>query len=250
MVRAQQPGMRVTEIGHAAEGGVTEANWGRADVLVKPNTAHPNVVVNEYLANRLALALGVPVPVGDIWMDGEGDPHWVVAAVRDRGVDLPPPTDTSLLRVPEELRAMMVCFDTLILNDDRHAENVLVSPAGKAWLIDHDQSLFCESPRDGRVAFIRARRQQRWSDSGALWRAARPSHAAIHAAASKMRLLAVDVVSEASDYLRGRRLMTLEDRGALLAVLTWRRDNLLRLVDRRAVRYTEVELDGFMEPGR
>lgn len=235
---AQQPGLRITGLAGVALDGVTEARWGQAEVLVKTVAAHPNVVVNEYIANRLAIALGIPVPLGDIATDDAGVPVWAVAAIRDRGFDMPPPSAAILQQVPESMRAKMVCFDALIQNDDRSDENILVGSAGHAWLIDHDQSLFCD--RTDRTAFLSARRDQPWNDFGRLWRLAPPTPQAVIDAAAHLRGMSVDVIHEATSQLRRRSLINAAEQESLVDFVTHRRDNIHRLVDPSAIQSVEV----------
>jgi hypothetical protein len=225
--------MRVTSLAGHTMDGVTEARWGQAEVLVKTNRIHPNVVVNEYIANRLAVILGVPVPLGDLSFDGDNEPQWVVAAVRDRGIDLPPPSAAILRRVPEPTRAKMVCFDALIQNDDRTDENILVGSSGEAWLIDHDQSLFTD--RRDRAPFLNARRDQRWLDSGRLWRLAPPSTDHVLAAATRMASMNIEAVEEILGHLRNHSLIEKIEQDAVIDFIHHRRDNIHRLVDRMAV---------------
>ncbi|RPF22641.1 hypothetical protein EDD34_3310 [Myceligenerans xiligouense] len=225
--------MRVTSLEGVAVDGVTEARWGTADVLVKSNRAHANVVVNEYLANRMAGALGVPVPLGDLWFDGNKEPHWVVAVVRDRGIDLPPPSAAIMRKVPEAVRARMVCFDALIQNDDRTDENILVGQSGEAWLIDHDQSLFTDNP--DRARFLNARRDQGWRDFGRLWRLAPPRAEAVHVVADQMASLSIDAIVQYTGHLRSSALLSKPEQEAAVDFIRHRRDNIHRLVDPVAV---------------
>ncbi|QHO90172.1 hypothetical protein CWT12_00840 [Actinomyces sp. 432] len=125
-------------------GGSNGSQWGRAQVLVKYNTAdNPNIVVNEYIANRIAIALGIPTPLGDLWFDpSAGEPAWVVAEIGEPGNHFPPPQEAALRSIPEKTRALMEAFDALIYNTDRHEENILADNDGHAWVVDHDGALF------------------------------------------------------------------------------------------------------------
>ena len=81
----RMPGMTVTYLIPIHEddpGGSTDSQRGRAHVLVKHSTAeNPNVVINEYISNRIAVALGIPTPLGDLWKVILGV-SWVISGRR------------------------------------------------------------------------------------------------------------------------------------------------------------------------
>lgn len=130
--------------------GTTDSQWGTADVLVKASNLpeHPHVVVNEFICNRLAVALGLPCPAGDIWVDADGVAHWVSLEIKKGGITLAPPTRAIVRRLPEFDRALIVYFDAMIGNPDRTEENILAASRGRYWLIDHDMALFGDMTGD------------------------------------------------------------------------------------------------------
>lgn len=251
MPRRLLPGMRIVQLGVPSEDGATEARWAEAEVLVKDNSAHANVVVNEFLANRLAVAVGVPVPMGDLWIDDTGRPHWVIAAIKDRGFDLPPPSETEMALVPEATRGLMVAFDAWILNPDRHESNVLADGAGHAWLIDHDQALLGEMAAEARVDGLRTLHERPHRDTGGVWAgSARPERAAVTAGALRIRSAPSAVLERAASEARRVGLLDAPAAAAVTAMLSARRENLSRLLDPSTMAPTVMSLEGVLEvPG-
>lgn len=153
MRRSNLPGILVTSLTPNIDReflGTTDSQWGTADVLVKASNLpeHPHVVVNEFICNRLAMALGLPCPAGDIWIDVDGVAHWVSLEIKKGGITLAPPTRSTVRRLPEFDRALIVYFDAMIGNPDRTEENILSTSRGRYWLIDHDMALFGDMTGD------------------------------------------------------------------------------------------------------
>lgn len=230
---AHRPGLRVTLRGEPEITGTTDAVWGQAEVLIKKDcTESPNLVVNEFIANRLAQAIGLPVPAGDIWFDDDTTLHWVIAAVRDRGRTLPPSLIQDVERVDDDLRALMYCFDALINNIDRHEDNILVDSKGNAWLIDHDQALFGNIPRETRAKGLLSTRDRPFTDPGHLWSGpAAPSPAAVLGAVQQIQLLPRQALTAPCRDARARGLITDLERRALDRYLSHRQSNIRSLLD-------------------
>ncbi len=222
------PGMQVVERGGPGD-GTTDSWWGRAEVLVKHNGDHPNVVVNEFVCNRLALLLGLPTSLGDIWIDEDGIRHWVCAAVRSNGTELPPASPDALLRVDPELRAGVVVFDIWVHNTDRSEENLLSDRKGNLWLIDHEKALFGDIRVD-RGQGISSTRDRRDGFS-ALLEEAPPPRDAITRAADKLRYKVDDrAVKAIGGDARRRGLLNAAEEKAMVDFLLHRRDHMTRLL--------------------
>ncbi|WP_435113844.1 HipA family kinase [Nocardiopsis synnemataformans] len=221
--------MQVVERGGPGE-GTTDSWWGRAEVLVKHNGDHPNVVVNEFVCNRLALLLGLPATLGDIWIDEDGVKHWVCAAVRSNGTELPPASPDELLRVDSELRANVVVFDIWVHNTDRSEENLLSDRKGGIWLIDHEQALFGDIQED-RARGISSTRERK-NGFSVLLEDAPPPRDAISKAASKLRYTVDNrAVKAVSGDARRRGLVNAAEERAMVDFLLHRRDHMTRLLD-------------------
>lgn len=232
MSRQTRPGLRVMLRGEPEELGATEAQWGQAEVLIKKDCAQsPNLVVNEFIANRLASALGLPVPAGDLWVDDDVQLHWVVATIRDRGHTLPPSSPNDIARVDGLLRARMYCFDALVLNIDRHADNFLVDGKGNAWLIDHDLTLFADCRRENRAAAIATFAGRPYADWARFWTGGvLPSRDELRRAAQEFDMVPAAVLAAPAAEAFARGIITAPERDALTQFLSDRRAKIKQLV--------------------
>lgn len=142
MVTRRSVGVTIEHVYGETSSGSNDVWHGSARVVVKTVDAHsnPGLAANEFIATRLAMALGVPVPMGDA-ADWEGHRAFVSAQV-DLAGEVPPPADVgAVVAKMSEQAAMIFIFDVFILNDDRHEENLLYHPTVGLWAIDHEQAL-------------------------------------------------------------------------------------------------------------
>lgn len=149
MVTRRSVGVAVERLYGEATEGSNDVWHGSARVVVKTVDPHsnPGLAANEFIAARLAMALGVPVPMGDA-ADWEGRRAFVSAQVDIEG-QVPPPADVSSVVAEMSAEAAMIfIFDVLVLNDDRHEENLLYHPKVGLWAIDHEQALGGEAVMD------------------------------------------------------------------------------------------------------
>ncbi|MFE6387648.1 protein kinase family protein [Nocardiopsis dassonvillei] len=232
MSKPSTPGMAVTRI-TAEEEGATSPMWGTAEVLLKTGHNHPNVVANEYIANRLAYLYGVPVPVGDVWINPEGQRYWVCGALRQRGHELPPPSPADLGNISDQMRARMIVFDTWILNTDRHDGNILCDRRGNAWLIDHDRTLFddADTERGDRLHLARERRP----GYSVLVEDAPPPQDVLRQAGDKLRFTVSELAIEGVvRQARAAGLINAQEGDDLQVFLQHRRDEVHRLLPDKA----------------
>ncbi|WP_146605009.1 HipA family kinase [Jiangella anatolica] len=226
---APRVGMSVSEVGPLVGSGQTGASWGTASVLVKRNSAeHPNVVANEFIANRLAMLMAVPVPAGDVWTGPDGEDLWICGVIRRGNYYLPPPTPAQLHLIPGIMRARMIVFDTWILNSDRHDENVMCDSSGDAWLIDHDQALFARATEDRSGKLYAARRQK--VHGSVIEREAMPSSEHLKQAIAGLQAVPRAAVVGQLEEARRRNLVTGLERDRLRRTLSYRADNIRSLV--------------------
>lgn len=148
MTRPRRPGLDVLSHDAPSGDGSLDAWWGSARVLVKPNSDdHPWVALNELLAARLAAAVGLPVPMGEVGVIGDNQLAWVSAQVRLNSQEVAPADPGVIATHVPWLVAGCTVFDVLIHNVDRHDDNLIFHPRLGLWLIDHEQA-FAGSARD------------------------------------------------------------------------------------------------------
>ena len=200
-------------------------------MLVKrPSPEHPNIPVNEYICNRLALSLGLPCPLGDLWYDEDsGTVCWVSAQIGVDGASYPPPGPEDLLRIDPGLRAKMEVFDTLVDNIDRNEDNILADTDGHAWLIDHDQALFGDTMAD-RANGLLSRKNRPGHDPSGFWGELNSDAALLSEATRSIQTaLTTAAVASPAYQLCADSLITAAERDAVIEFLTHRRDILASL---------------------
>lgn len=123
--------------------GVNRAQFATLEGLVKfSNLESGYLVANEYIAARLAAAIGLPVPPAAL-VRQEGRLGFMSLYIGKRSEPPPPLVAKWFMKDHGLLAAEIVAFDTWIKNDDRHGRNIGYSRAGKVppFIYDHDRSL-------------------------------------------------------------------------------------------------------------
>lgn len=146
-----EPGFKVKQILGPFDGvSRTGPSLGTVQALLKEE-AGPGTyeLANEYICARLAAIIGIPCPPGDFAARYDAtDKYWVTPLVMSES---PPPADVEEICSAEpKAAAGTLVFDSWILNNDRHEDNIIYSPTVGLWLIDHAAAL-CpkgENPRE------------------------------------------------------------------------------------------------------
>jgi hypothetical protein len=137
-----QPGIKVISLDAPASDSANEYWWGTGQIHVKPRTPdHPWLVANEFVCARLAAAVGLPIPAGEIGQDQSDRVAWVTTVIDLNGQLVAPEDVRAIVAREPDLVAGVFVFDVWILNIDRHDENVISHPKLGLWVIDHDQAL-------------------------------------------------------------------------------------------------------------
>ncbi|MFJ9787808.1 HipA family kinase [Amycolatopsis sp. NPDC101161] len=156
-LRTVRPGLKIlTKDGPAAE-GANDCWWGTARVLIKPNqTDHEWLVAIEYVTARLAAAIGIPVPAGELAeLPPDGQVVWVSAVVEHGGEQFAPADAQVIAAQAPDLAAGVFVFDVWILNEDRPDHNLVYHQEVGLWAIDHEKALAGPNMgRDGELASI------------------------------------------------------------------------------------------------
>lgn len=150
------PGVEVS-LTYSGVFGATDPSLGTAVVIVKSaDEMHRWLVLNEFVSQRLAVIVGLPVPAGDLGVLSEDSTiPWVQLIVSSDSIVLPPgDLADAYTQLPLAVIGMLV-FDTWICNDDRHEKNVIYSEEQGLWLIDHDRTIAGSTPDDLTTALDR-----------------------------------------------------------------------------------------------
>lgn len=141
--RGLVPGLRILRDIVDSKFGSRLTVWGDTSALVKYfEPDHQAMLLNEFLGTRLALAVGVPVPLGEIATHPEGRLAWASALAGSSARDTPPISVKAQRAVKHELMARLLVFDSWINNDDRSDENLIPEGRWSYWAIDHEQAFF------------------------------------------------------------------------------------------------------------
>ncbi len=143
MSRRLTPPYRVLRFGEVID-GTTDPKFCEVTGVAKEHFGGAKHVVNELLANRLAIAVGLPVPPGELLVDDNGVIHYMSLYFGIDG-ETPPPIDfKEFVAQRPRLAAGTLLFDLVIGNYDRHVYNLAFQPeAGlETILFDHSEALF------------------------------------------------------------------------------------------------------------
>lgn len=130
-------------IGEPVGAGVTAPQYGKMGCVIKRNPADsPYTVANEFIASRIGLLLGLPIPPGVIVeTEAHGGVH-VMLRFGEADEKPPPGNPVELVRDHPDLAAGIVVFDIWVCNGDRHEKNWAYSPKlFPAVFFDHASAL-------------------------------------------------------------------------------------------------------------
>jgi hypothetical protein len=128
-------------IGQPVGAGVSGSiHVGMAAVAKKASAGEPNIVINELLCSLLARSLFLPCPPGAL-LENSGENYYCSLNFNLAGQSLPP-TSVPLLvtRCPEMCWGILL-FDVLVMNPDRHNQNLSFDRTTNAvQIFDHSRA--------------------------------------------------------------------------------------------------------------
>ena len=143
MPRSFRPGLHITTTESRPQYGTQDIWLGTAKAYIKfPEDQPSRLILHEFLAARMANAIGIPVPFGEAASMPDGNMAWASAHIGSNGQEYAPPNIADILASDGDLLAGIAVFDTWIYNPDRTDENLIWHPAIGLWAIDHEAS-FC-----------------------------------------------------------------------------------------------------------
>lgn len=134
--------------------GATGATFvGMAAVAKKSGAAEPHIVANELACNIIARMLLLPCPPGAL-LDKNGDVYFCSLDFNSAGQALPPINAATVVSDLPELSWGITLFDVLVMNDDRHNQNISYNTATKeVTIFDHSHAFMNPSSDvDARLA--------------------------------------------------------------------------------------------------
>ncbi|GAA2185037.1 hypothetical protein GCM10009785_35200 [Brooklawnia cerclae] len=139
------------EIAGASRAGGTGAvhNVRLAAYAREKSEERPYGVVNDFIASRLGLAIGAPVPPGELVAIGYGATYGYVSVGFGENGQNPPPADLDALVGDRLWEATgIVALDHWVFNGDRHDDNLGYLPTLGVAAFDHDCALIGPKPPD------------------------------------------------------------------------------------------------------
>lgn len=129
--------------GSGIPGGATDSEFCTfRGIVKKAETQSPFLVANEFIAGRLAMMLGLPVPPGAIVELDDGTKAYGCMRFGANGDAIAPAIASVFVADNPTLAAKIVMFDCWIANEDRHEGNLADVNHTTPMIYDHDQSLF------------------------------------------------------------------------------------------------------------
>ena len=124
-------------VGHGATGAVYV---GMSAVAKKATAAEPNIVGNELACNIIARMLLLPCPPGAL-LEKNGDVYFCSLDFNAAGQALPPINPSTVVADFPELSWGITLFDVLIMNGDRHGNNMSYNTTTReVTIFDHSHA--------------------------------------------------------------------------------------------------------------
>jgi hypothetical protein len=113
---------------------------GMSAVAKKATSVEPYIVGNELVCNMIARALLLPCPPGAL-LQKNGDTYFCSLDFNTAGHALPPISPSTVVSALPELSWGVLLFDILIMNGDRHPQNISYNTTtGELTLFDHSHA--------------------------------------------------------------------------------------------------------------
>lgn len=137
------PGYFVIDTVRPLDGSTGGALLSRIEAVIKVNSPQrPYTVANEYVAARLAYAIGLPVPPGELVKLRDGKPGFICLMFRPNGSTLPPVIPDELAEHDPNFCTGVILFDMWVRNSiDRHDANLGYDDLAGGVIFDHDIAL-------------------------------------------------------------------------------------------------------------
>ena len=109
-------------------------------VAKKATAAQPHIVGNELACSIIARMLLLPCPPGAL-LQNNGDVYFCSLDFNTAGQALPPITPSTVVGELPELSWGITLFDVLVMNDDRHNQNISCNTVTKeVTIFDHSHA--------------------------------------------------------------------------------------------------------------
>jgi hypothetical protein len=122
------------------QGATSSVYVGMSAIAKKATAATPYIVGNELVCNIIARMLLLPCPPGAL-LQKNGDVYFCSLDFNTAGQALPPITPSTVVSDLPELSWGITLFDVLIMNSDRHRQNISYNAQTKeVTIFDHSHA--------------------------------------------------------------------------------------------------------------
>jgi hypothetical protein len=126
--------------GSVGQGATGSVYVGMSAVAKKATAAEPHIVGNELVCNIIARMLLLPCPPGAL-LQRNGDVYFCSLDFNTAGQALPPITPSTVVGNLPELSWGITLFDALVMNGDRHPQNISYNTVTKeVTIFDHSHA--------------------------------------------------------------------------------------------------------------
>jgi hypothetical protein len=132
---------KIWAIGNSVGLGITGAiHVGVAGIAKRATPDHLYIVSNELLCNRVATGLLLPCPPGAL-VKKDDDTYFFSLDFNTSGQALPPASALKIVETTPQLAWGIILFDILVMNEDRHAQNIAHDRVtGSVRIFDHSHA--------------------------------------------------------------------------------------------------------------
>ncbi|WP_204019130.1 HipA domain-containing protein [Sphaerimonospora thailandensis] len=245
------PGYFVLEtLGAPLDGATGDVRHVRLQAACRLNTPdRPYAVANEYIAARVAAAVGLPVPPGQIVRLSTRELGYVCLLFGPEGSTLPPVIPAELAEQDPQLCMGIVMFDCWIRNGiDRHDGNLGYLPESGGVIFDHDLALL--GSRWGKAADdLRTAADQPCLDGHCLVsELSSLEHA--HEWAARMAAVPKGLIRDVARTAFRLKLINATERDEVIRFLEFRQGRLLAYLEKSRKLFEKVQVWPLLDGGK
>lgn len=180
-------------------------------------------VANEFIAARLALAVGLPCPPGSMVRTSSGEVVYAMMRFGLAGEMLPPVDPGALCADHHFIAAGIVMFDEWILNGDRHTSNIAYESSAGVGIFDHGHALFGVTRSD---VLKRLTAWQGQPTFGGCLRDELVHSLDLTAWANRIAQIPHYLIDQTCDSVKSMALITRDERDAMVGLLKYRQSTI------------------------
>lgn len=249
---------RIESMGRQLGIGVAASRYVNLSAVAKENvSAAPYCIPNELICGELGRFLRLPVPPFGIVSQTRGGVRFASLDFNLAGNALPPVDIANCLRILPSLSAGLLLFDIWVANCDRHAANFSVdflATPPQMNIFDHSHALFGYATGQGqsRLSVLMNRLGVSWTTNNAV-DSGRHRHCLLDTITADTDFsFWLDRIRTTPDFFIEEVCRDAQPYGltpaevdAAIGFLTYRRDNLLRIINSHRTEFSAIRVWSF-----